>query len=455
MNPLNYAKLNAALMQIPRTGRWWIAYSGGLDSHCLLHILANRSAELPLLTAVHVDHGLNPQSKKWASHCASTCAQLGISYQIAQIKIDVQSGESREAAARAARYSSFAQFLAPGDVLITAHHQNDQAETLLLQLLRGAGVCGLSAMASLMLFHKGYLARPLLNFSRAELCAYAQLVGLTWIEDDSNSDISYDRNYLRRRIIPLLLERWPSANSTIARAAHHQAEAAILLENYAQQDLAMVQGIELHTVRVAGLLSLRAERARNVIRYWIRSRGYLLPSAAIIEQILQIAAARWDSTPLLCWEGCELRRYRDLIYLMAPLSPPPHKDFCAEWHNINFPLQLPWGVLSARYIENEQGISTKNCAAGFTVRFRRGGEKCHRAQDVYQRPLKNLWQQLGVPHWERIRTPLLFIGRELAAIPGVGVCHQFQNSSGEPAWKIDWQSEEKSSKLVSYQLRNS
>lgn len=429
-------RISAAFANIPSTTRWWIAYSGGLDSHCLLHFLATRAADFPELNAIHIDHGLHPQASEWALHCVSICEQLGINCHVVQVAARANSGESREAAARTARYQALGKFLAPGEVLITAHHQNDQAETFILQLLRGAGVRGLAAMPSLINFQSGYLARPLLNFSRTELHSYAQEYKLQWIEDDSNYDSSYDRNYLRQKIMPLLYARWPSAAQTISRSAIHQSEAELLLEQIAVQDFNVVRGNNFNTLQVDLLLQLSAERARNLIRYWLRTCGHPIPSTIIIEKILEIAAARWDATPLITWEDTELRRYRNLIYLMSALPSAP-QNFSIEWRDISQSLILPGGILRAQRIENRDGIATRFGAPGFTIRFRRGGEKCRRGS--YLRPLKDLWQQCGIPPWERIRTPLLFIGTELAVVPGIGVCHPFQNISGEPAWEIEWQ----------------
>lgn len=415
-----------------------MAYSGGLDSHCLIHALTCLAPELPALIAVHVDHGLNAASGRWAQHCGSVCAQLQVPYRSLRVQVQPESGKSLEAMARTARYGVLAQVIEPGEVLLTAHHQDDQAETMLLQLLRGAGPRGLAAMPFLAPFHAGYLARPLLDYSRSDLLVYARTAGLSWVEDDSNMDPRYDRNYLRHKVFPLLLDRWPATSTTLTRAAVHQAEAASLLEFLATQDLPAVVGARPDTLQISALLALGSMRARNLLRHWIRSNGYEIPSAAKLEQILtEAAASRWDATPQITWAGVELRRYRDLLYLMSPLSSLPAPDWQLEWNNLGAPLRLPWGILTAQQTFGE-GLAGSACAQGVTVRLRQGGERLRLAGNTHNRPLKDFWQVAGIPPWERIRTPLLFLGEELASVPGIGLSHRFQAQPGEIGWEFEW-----------------
>ncbi|CAK0742792.1 tRNA(Ile)-lysidine synthase [Gammaproteobacteria bacterium] len=431
--------LRIALATVPSARRWWVAYSGGVDSHCLLHALASIAAELPELIAVHVDHGLNPESERWAQHCASICAGLRVPYRLLQVKVQSDSGEGLEAAARTARYAALARVMAFGEVLFTAHHLDDQAETVLLQLLRGAGSRGLAAMPALAAFHAGYLVRPLLNHSRAELLAYAHAAGLAWVDDDDNLNQRHDRNYLRHQIFPLLQQRWPAAALTFARTATHQAEATSLLESLAAQDIAQLTRPRSNTLPVAPMLGLGPARARNLLRFWIRDNGHAVPSTAILERVLAEAAmARQDATPLISWTNSELRRYRNLLYLMKPLPDLPLPDWELEWNDLETPLRLHWGILTAQPLIGV-GLSELARIQGITVRLRQGGERCRLAGTTHHRPLKDLWQAAGIPPWERTRTPLLFVNGVLAAVPGFGPCHCFQASAGEIGWKIEWQ----------------
>lgn len=427
--------LRLTLSTFPQAQRWWIAYSGGMDSHCLLHALATLASELPQLRAIHVNHGLNPASQTWARHCELVCHQLTIPYYLLTVTVPRSSAQGLEAAARTARYQAFAQLIDQNDLLLTAHHLDDQAETLLLQLLRGSGARGLAAMPLLTKFKHGYLARPLLKHSRAELLEYAQNQGLNWIDDDSNLNQHYDRNYLRHQIFPLLRQRWPSAAVTLARAAAHQAQTVALLETLATQDLAKITQPQPNILPISALIELNKERARNLLRFWMRSNGHQLPSTAILERILDEAlTARWDANTLINWDNSELRRYRNLLYLLTPLPPLPLANWTTEWTDLSLPLILPWGQLKAEP-STALGLDATACQRGVNISLRHGGERCRLPNAAYHRHLKDLWQAAGVPPWERIRTPLLWINNQLAAVPGIGICHNFCKESG---LKIIW-----------------
>ena len=314
--PLSPTIIQAALSSVPRSQRWWIAYSGGVDSHCLLHILSGLVSDQRIdLAAVHVDHGLHRDSARWVQHCTEVCTQQSIPLRVFCVQARAAPGESQEATARLARYAAFAELLQAGEVLLTAHHQDDQAETILLQLLRGAGSRGLAAMPPLAPFHAGYLARPLLGQTRSDLIAYAQQEHLAWIEDDSNQDSRMDRNYLRHQVLPVLTARWPSAGKTLARAAVHQAESMALLEVLAAQDQRLVAGPSPQTLRVKPLCALSPARARNLLRYWIRTQGHPTPSTAVLGEVIKAAAARWDRKALVTWKDSAIWRHRDLLYL--------------------------------------------------------------------------------------------------------------------------------------------
>ncbi len=237
------AALLSSILRLPRAPHFLVAYSGGMDSHVLLHALAQLRPQLPgiAVRAVHVEHGLHPQSAQWARHCMTVCAQLDIACEVRAVDARAPDGVSPEAAARAARYAALAEAVPCGGILLTAHHQDDQAETLLLQLLRGGGPRGLAGMAPVSRFGTAWLARPLLEFSHAALRAYAVTQKLQWVDDSSNVETRFDRNYLRHEIMPGLRRRWPSAGVTLGRAAQHCAEAAELLDGLAQADYAAVR----------------------------------------------------------------------------------------------------------------------------------------------------------------------------------------------------------------------
>jgi len=431
------ASLHAQLMQLPAPRRYCVAFSGGLDSHVLLHALVQLREQLPAsaIHAIHIDHGIHPDSRGWADHCLQVCRQLGVS--LAQQRVDVrtQNGQSLEAQARHARYQAFTELSREGDMLLLAHHRDDQAETLLLQLLRGAGVKGLAAMPGCAAFGGGWLARPLLGYSRAQLHTYARDQRLDWIEDPSNRDLVFDRNYLRHAVMPLLHERWPSAAACLARAAGLQAEAAGLLDQLAQQDLELARGPEPHSLLLTPLRRLAAERQRNLLRYWLVSCGLPVPAAVQLRRIqTEILPAARDACPKVHWPGAEVRRYRDLVYAMTPLSASSD-DWRQHWDLCNA-LALPTGDKLISRVVQGRGLREAALADGVQVRFRRGGERCRLPGREHRHSLKKLFQIWGVPSWQRDRIALVYIGEELAQVVGFCVCAPFAASTDEAGREI-------------------
>jgi tRNA(Ile)-lysidine synthetase-like protein len=277
-----------------------VALSGGVDSTALLAALAAGRAKFPRLRALHVDHGLRPASKQWAQHCRSLARRLHVPLKVLTTKVERQRGESLEAAARDARYRLLGGVLHPGEVLLTAHHSDDQLETVLLQLFRGSGLPGIAGMPALAPFAQGWLARPLLSRSRAELEAWARQQDLSWIDDDSNADERLDRNYLRLRVLPLIRERWPGAPTAVSRSARHAAEAQVLLDLLARVDVERACYGELLSVKT--LRALPADRRRNALRFWITRAGYLAPDSRRLEEIAgAMLDARPDANPFVEW----------------------------------------------------------------------------------------------------------------------------------------------------------
>lgn len=416
-------RLLAALAAFPDARVYWVAYSGGMDSHVLLQALAELRGRLAgELRAAHVDHGLHPDSPRWAEHCRQTCERLGVPLRVCRVDAAPASGESPEAAARHARYDALASLLAPGDLLLTAQHQDDQAETLLLALLRGSGVKGLAAMPAVAPLGAGHLVRPLLGYSRGELADYAADAGLTWVEDPANADLGYDRNLIRHRILPLLTERWPAATDTIARSAGHCAEAQRLMDTLARETLARVAGSRPGTLSVSGLRALDPERCRAVLRGWISDRGFRPPAAAVLQRVLsEVLPARPDAAPLVSWSGCEIRRYRDDLYALAPLPPRP-EPAPIRWRTGS--LDLPNGLGRLAWVDAEGRTIEPDTLhpEGFTVAFGVPGLTCRPPGAEHHRSLKNLFQEAGVPPWLRPYVPLVLAGRSLVAIGEIAVC---------------------------------
>ena len=322
---LTPAGLQQALAPWLPAPRVWVAFSGGLDSTVLLHLLATRPKASPLpLAAIHVDHGLHPDSAAWAEHCRRVCAALGVPLTIRRLSLRRRPGESLEALAREGRYAILRELTGPGDLVLTAQHQDDQAETLLLALLRGSGVKGLAAMPQVAPLGQARLLRPLLGHTRARLLAWARAQGLRWLDDPSNADPAFDRNFLRTRVMPLLAERWPACTASLSRSAAHCAAAQGLIEGQAAAELPRLVGSRPGALSLNRLAALEPALRAAVLRYWIAGLGLPSPDSRHLGRIQdELLTARPDRQPLVAWPGAEARRYRDDLHVMAPLPAVP------------------------------------------------------------------------------------------------------------------------------------
>lgn len=390
---------------LPRGAHVWLAFSGGCDSTVLLHLL--KRAGLRRLRAVHVHHGLQPAADDWPRHCRRVCRQFDVPLKLLKVEVDRRHSGGPEAAARAARYEALQGLMQPGDCLVTAHHRDDQAETVLLRLLRGTGIAGVAAMRPLVDFGPGRLWRPLLQHSRRELREYAMRLDLDWVEDPQNFEPAYARSWLRREIMPRLETRWPQAVESLVRFAGHAAEVDELLQALAASDLAAVAAQGGLSVR--GVLALTPARRRNLLRHWLAGQGQEPPPADLLERLArELLAARPDATPRLRLGAREFRRYRDRLYLL-PLLP------------------LPPGAAELRWTDGAELVLPEGCgrlrlagapAVPLTVRFPVGGERLRPLGAERRRSLKNLFQEAGIPPWVRERTPLLWRGDALVAVGG-------------------------------------
>jgi tRNA(Ile)-lysidine synthase len=421
-----------------QAARFCVAFSGGVDSTALLHAMAGVRARVPglMLRAAHVNHHLQPQADDWAGHCDDVAAGLGVPCAILEVSVSPASRESPEAAARAARYAGLAAALSDEEYLLTAHHRDDQLETVLLQLLRGAGVAGLSGMPAITALGRGYLLRPLLDFGRAELVAYATAAGLRWIEDLSNADTRFDRNFLRRQLLPVLRKRWPAAAESVSRSAGHLAEAQALLSERAREDLAL--GRAGTNLRVAVARGLEPARARNLLRFWIAAAGFRAPSSALLEQIVkQMLHARPDAVPVIEWGGAELRRFRDELYLGPPAPRAPKAEFTWDWRS-HPELVLPETIGWLRAREALAGeLALRIPSQPLRVSFGSGARRLRLQPGAPRRTLRNLFQEHGVVPWMRACLPLVFIGESLAAVADLWVDAEFQ-SDESGGLVIEW-----------------
>jgi tRNA(Ile)-lysidine synthase len=438
---LSFAGIQLLLAAYPQIQCLVVGYSGGVDSRVLLHLLATHRAELDqrTLAAVYVDHGLHPESGQWGLHCEQVCRELGVNFSKLRVNARPAVGESPEAAARRARYHALGGLLAENDALLTAHHLDDQAETVLLQLLRGAGPHGLAAMPIYAALGKGGLLRPLLATRRSEILTYASFHRLQWIEDSSNVDLHRDRNYLRHEILPRLKARWPSSTRNLARSASWCAEAARLLDSQADEDLTEAACERPDCLVIPVLRSLDEGRLRNALRRWLRRLQLPSPGALHLQHIIQDAmSVHRDRQPLIHWPGCEVRRYRDKLFAMAPR--PPHDPTRTVSWSFHSPLVIA-GIGHLRLqVARGRGLraaTLSGCA--LTVRFRRGGERLQPVGCKHHQELKKLLQEAGVPPWERDTIPLLYVGEELAAVAGLWIAASFAADPQEDGLVLEWQ----------------
>ncbi|HEX6928449.1 MAG TPA: tRNA lysidine(34) synthetase TilS [Gammaproteobacteria bacterium] len=410
-------------------GRLWVAFSGGLDSTVLLHALAARRDALAApLHAVHVNHNLHAESEAWGQHCRRICESLDVPLESFGVRIDAAPGLSVEGAARDARYDVFRELLDTDEILLTAQHQDDQLETFLLQALRGAGPHGLAAMPQQARLGAGWLLRPLLDWPRAALESWAREQEFEWLEDPSNSDERFDRNYLRRRITPLLRDRWPAAAQTISRGARHCAEAAILIDELAAADLAAC-GLGNGTLNVIVLRTLDTARRRNVLRHWLDWSGFPRPSEKKLEHILaDVLEAGPDAVPCVDWADVAVRRYRDVLYAERELPPPQG----GAWKDEVFDLGAGWGRLR-RAASDAPGLPE---GAPIEVRFREGGEKIRPLGRKHHHELKKLFQDAGVLPWRRPLIPLIYVDNVLAAVGDSWINADIART---PGWQVNWE----------------
>ncbi len=398
---------------IGRPGRLLVAYSGGVDSTVLLHLLAE-SAPAEDLIAVHVDHGLHPQSGAWAEHCRDTAAALGIDFTGLVATPDLEAREGVEAAARRARYAAIETVMQAGDWVLSAHHADDQAETLLLAMMRGSGPDGLAAMPAARRLGPGWLVRPLLEVTQEDLLRCAGEAALDWNDDPANAVLDYDRNFLRHEVMPRLAERWPKAGRRLARVVERQQDAVALQRAIGQLDVNALGGPARLSLDV--LCTLERARQRNAIRTALRQLRLPLPSRDVLEQVLaELVPARPDATPLVAWQGVEVRRYRDYLYLMTALGPAPEAALRFEGPAVQLP--EPLGTLVIEAGENAtEGLSPELLGSRLEVRWRAGGEGIRLGVDGPTRPLRKLFQERGIVPWMRDRIPLVYASGRLVAV---------------------------------------
>jgi tRNA(Ile)-lysidine synthase len=425
------------LEKLPAPGHYWLAYSGGMDSTALLSILAtHRDRLLAELVAVHVNHQLSANADQWEKHCRAFCREINIRYESVTINVRDGRTDSPEAHARELRYAALEQFMQQDDILLTAHHRNDLAETVIQQLLRGSGPEGLSAIPDTRRCGRGWLARPLLAYSRRQIEEYVRGQRLTWVEDESNIDQGLDRNFIRNTVMPTLRERWPSTADVLWRVSRVQADAVVVLNDMAEQDLHGALGNSDTVLRLSAVDKLSLPRQRNLLRYWIRKNGHPVPAMNVIDEIInELMHARPDSMPCVRWGDTEVRRYRDEVSIMPATTLALSARGPYLW-SLEKSLELDGGRLAASMIVGSGIRADRVQDNKVEIRFREGGESIRPAGRKETHELKKLFQDSAVPPWKRDRIPLVYVGDELAAVAGYWVADGFQATGSEQGWEI-------------------
>ncbi len=412
-----------------------LALSGGLDSSVLLHLLANVKSCLGIeLSAMHVHHGLSPNADAWATSCVEQCEQLNVDLQVVYVQVEKNSNLGLEAAARRLRYEALFNAVvadAPPDFIVTAHHQDDQAETFILQLMRGAGVKGLASMAAIDPIR--HLLRPLLGITRQQLYDYAKIHTIAWCDDESNENTYFERNFVRHELMPMMAERIPAISPVLARTASHMAEANALLDDLARID-AKILVLE-NSVCVSGLRSLSQARAKNVLRFWMACNQLAMPHAEQLAEILhQVLDARVDANISIPLQHLSLKRFQQRVYLCHEQVA---KDFNLVWNGEPY-LDLPIGgqLLFKQVVGT--GLALKFGMTKLRITNRGGGERFKPSELRPTRTLKHLLQEANIPPWQRTNLPLIYWHDTLAFVPRIGIAHELQAHGDDAGLEIIW-----------------
>ncbi len=397
-------------------GRVCIAYSGGLDSTVLLNIVS-QSHYSDRVVALHINHQFSPNADEWERFCAGTAQIFGVKFESQKVIVE-NAGKGLEQDAREKRYLALSSKLAVNDLLLFGHHQNDVAETFIFRLMRGAGLTGLRAIPRVRSLGKGKLLRPLLDCPRTQLAEYAAFNSLTWIDDESNEDRRFDRNFLRHELFPVLTSRWQNAEEKIGQTVAHLSEASVLLDEYGEQDLHICERKSERlgeSISIERLADFSDARQKHLVRTWCKLKGYSLPHSTQLAKVAEVIQAREDAKPRLQWGTCELRRYSGRLYLLPGIDVSEN--------------QARPVVLNQRMNIDDAGEYV-HCTTNapdevgepLSLRFRSGQERCKPKGRPHSQSLKKLLQEYRLEPWFRDRVPLIYLGDELVAVGDIFVC---------------------------------
>ncbi len=434
-----------------------IAYSGGVDSQVLLYALAKLKGQGLIanpITACHVNHGLSDNAQAWQLFAEKSCKALSVDLKVACVNVKAKAQHSLEALARDARYQALTQVNKQASFIITGHHSDDQSETFLLALKRGSGIKGLSAMAKQTMLAQHYLVRPLLAITRDDIVAYAKAHQLDWVEDESNTDTRFDRNFIRQDIMPLLKTRWPSIARSINRSAQHCLEGQSLLDELAAGDLSHCLNQD-RSLSIDYLLSLSEARFNNAIRYYLDENHCLMPSSEQLRQLRQQLNCAEDKMPNVKVSGGVFRRYKSALFLTANFASIENwqKDIelSSERNSWQDTVSLPDNLAELRLSYGEP-INELASIAGermlslnlpdevqqITIRFSHNNPRCLPDYRKHSRPLKKVLQELAIPPWQRKRIPLIYFDDEFVAAAGYFVCQDYLSKNEANKLTIQW-----------------
>lgn len=439
---LSHADLDDQLNALTAAPHWYVGFSGGIDSTVLLHLLHQwRAAHpgAPALTAIHVNHGLQPAAADWQRHCERVCESLALP--LVSRSVEVLAAGSVEAAAREARYRVFESQLSSGAVLFLGHHLDDQVETFFLRLMRGAGVDGLAGIPPRRRLGGGLLVRPLLQVARSEIEQYCAQHDLPYIQDPSNDDTAMDRNFLRVRLLPLLASRWPAYRQAVSRAGRHMAATATVLADELGVPDTVYSALGDAGVNAEHLLADTREVAAARLRLWLRVGGYQAPdSAPLAEFLRQLHDSGIDANPRLACSDYSLQRFRESVYIVPHWGAPPP---AAPIDVVPGARVLVPGVGAiSLQPANADGLSLP-AAGRIALHWRSGGERCRLPGRAGSRRLKTLWQEWHIPPWWRDRVPLLYLDDEMLAVGDIAHCAssrwRAQAPPGEQLWHLCWE----------------
>ena len=416
--------------------KFTIALSGGVDSMVLLDLLSKAKRSSDEVRAIHINHNLHEDSKEWIDFVKEACKKYKLPLIIESIK-PKQQGFGLEADARDQRYKKFKEIILDNECLLTAHHLDDQIETILYRIFRGTGLDGLRSIRKNDKFGKGLLCRPFINVPRADIEQYAKINNIKWIEDPTNKNVDFDRNYLRKDIIPSIKKRWPKAQTTIPRLSSLAENNQKLLHELAKED---VGEIKKFNVLDLGILSNKsALRINNIFRFLILKNKMGIPSLKVLEDGIETLINAESDSPIVSWDGCSIRRYKNTLYFFNhdlkqnEIRPLKMKWFIEETINLGGNR----GSIQARFIKGE-GIALNKCPKSLEIKYRKGGEQIKPSGHKITKSLKNLFQENNVLPWVRDQIPLVYLDDELISVGDLWFNQDYKAKEQEEGFLISW-----------------